>query len=408
MNVEFGAAETGAVLRSLLTLRFRGNRDARSLEAAVKARTGAASAIAFERGRSALRWILEAAAALPAAGSRREVILPALLCRSVLEAVKSAGLEPVLCDVSLNLAMDMQSAEAVFEPDKTLAIIVPHIYGWPSPVAQALSVAERNHGVVIDDAAASLGGTDSGIPLGLHGHAGIYSFSQGKAACAGGGGLLVWPEKGPFSEHPPDRSTVLPPSGGKAAVMFRRFVWYDVLHRFSGPLARTFSIGRARLGIGPGQGRPLTIENRGMAGLQAAVALAQLKKLDARAQGRRSNMLRLKEELSEISALRVIPAPDEAAPTRFAVETPDLSVKRSASGVHEENPLATHLRGQGIEARYAYLPLQDYEDAGALKAAELERSRRLGERLLLLPFLTPRGPGDMARIGKAVRAFFGR
>ena len=162
-NVQWGAPEAGAVLGSFLSLRFLRGTDARVLEDTVRRLVGAHRAVAFERGRSALRWLIEIAAAAPGARNRREVIFPALLCRAVWEAVLAAGCEPVLCDVTEDLAVDPSSAEQVFHPDRTLALVVPHIYGRPTNVAPFLSLAERSGAVVLDDAAAALGAREYSI-----------------------------------------------------------------------------------------------------------------------------------------------------------------------------------------------------------------------------------------------------
>jgi dTDP-4-amino-4,6-dideoxygalactose transaminase len=145
-----------------------------------------------------------------------------------------------------------------------------------------------------------------------------------------------------------------------------------------------------------------------MAGLQAAVALVQVERLDELSQQRRQNMTLLKEELEDLPEVRVLPVPEGVTPTRFALETMDLEVKRDETGIREENPLAEHLRAGGIEARYPYAALHTHKDAGELDTSMLKMSHRLSKRLLLLPFLPPLGPGEMARIGRAVRSFFGR
>lgn len=409
VNVDWGAREWGAILRSLVTLGWRNSGDVRRLEESVRRLTGAHRAVAFENGRSALRWILEAAQSLPGARGRRQVILPSLLCRAVQEGVRAAGLDPVLCDVGEDLTMDADSADRVFEVENTLAIIVPHIYGWPTPMEPFRRLARANKAVVIDDAAASLGGRQNGVALGMHGDAGLYSFAQGKAATAGGGGVLVLPGEGPFGKEFESRNPPLPASLRKAGAAFRRFIWYDLLHRFSGPLALSAGIARVKLGFkGKGGSKHGDILCRRMAGLPAAAARAQLERLEEMAEGRRRNMLHLREELEDTSELRILPVPAESAPTRFAVETKDLRVVREHAGIREENPLAIHLRKSGIEARYAYLPLHAYPDFAAEDPSRLPVSQRMGERLLLLPFFPPLGPGEMARIGRAVRSFFGR
>jgi dTDP-4-amino-4,6-dideoxygalactose transaminase len=145
-----------------------------------------------------------------------------------------------------------------------------------------------------------------------------------------------------------------------------------------------------------------------MAGLQAHVAAVQIRRLESRMKRWRENRAHLREELKDVPGLRVLDAGEDASPTRFLIETLEQVVTRESAGIREENPLVAHLRKWGIEARYVYLPLHRYADAPAKQAPSLVVSDRLGSRLVHLPFLPPLGRGDMARVGRAVRAFFGR
>ncbi|MFH2000844.1 MAG: DegT/DnrJ/EryC1/StrS family aminotransferase [Planctomycetota bacterium] len=408
LNVDWGCGELGAALEAVLTLKSRSTKPVQRLEYEVRRLTGAVEAIGFERGRSALKWILEYAATRPEANGRSQVIIPALLCHAVPEAIRSARLEVVLCDITENLHMDPKSAEAVFDLDKTLAVIVPHIYGIPTPLQSFMALAAQSQAIVIDDAAASLGARLNQIPLGLHGHAGLYSFSQGKAATAGGGGMIVLPEGSPLAGSLHNRPAIFPASQAQARRRFRRFLWNDVMHRFSDPLETLMDIAAAHLRIPKRRGDAQPIENQRMAGLQAHVALAQLRRLDSLLGRRLDNIRLLRDELQQIPGLRLIDFPDEAVPTRFIVETLEHAVERESAGIRVENPLVTHLRGMGIEARYAYLPLHKYSGEHSAGLPDPGMADRLGRHLVLLPFLPPLGRGDMARIGKAVRSFFGR
>lgn len=408
LNVDWGARELGASIRGMLTPTGSSTLPVTRLEEEVRQRTGAKEAIAFERGRNALKWIFEYAAARKADPKCNQVIVPALLCHAVPEAIRAAGLECALCDVNENLQMDPDSAASVFDEDRTLAIVVPHIYGIPTPVDPFMKLAEKNGAMVIDDAAASLGGRLNGKPLGLHGHAGIYSFSQGKTATAGGGGMLVLPEGSPFAGTLADRPPLHPALLSVARKRFRRFLWFDCLHRYSDPLETIMDIGKAHLRIPKSSWTPPPMENRRMAGLQAHLALTQIERLDDLLDRRLENMRILRKELEGIPELRLFDLPDQAVPTRFIVDTLEHGVERESAGIKTENSLVTHLRGQGIEARYAYLPLHRYprETHGGLSLPKM--SDRLAKQLVLLPFLPPLARGDMARIGKTVRLFFGR
>ncbi|MBK8979317.1 MAG: DegT/DnrJ/EryC1/StrS family aminotransferase [Planctomycetes bacterium] len=404
-QVDWGLAECAASVR-----RIAGGGDAlvERAVAMLRERCGAREVLGFERGRSALRFLLEWARALPGARGRRRVLVPALLCKAVPDAVLAAGLEPVLCDVTADLTMDVASARAALDPAATLALVVPHVYGWPSPVAAFEALAAPHDIVAIDDAAAALGGLGTdGRALGTGGDAGLFSFSQGKPAVAGGGGVCVLPPGGAFAAADALRPAIAPASRRSAARGFRRFLWQDLLHRFSGPLGRAWAIGAARLGRSGGGGAAAGVELRGMAGLYGGPLLAQLRRLELLAARRRRTAELLAAELAGIDGLRVVPWPAHATPTRFVVECRDLAVRRDAQGIRAENPLAAHLRRHGTEARYAYPPLHRYRGFEGFAATDLSTTERLADRALLLPLFGAPSPRAIARIGRAVRSFFG-
>lgn len=407
-TVDFGPRELGAAVATLLTGRVKSTEPVRRLEAAIQRLIGAREAIAFENGRTALRWILELTKAVVANPERNQVLMPALLCKSVLNAALAAGLNPVLCDVTDDLAMDPSSAEEIYDPDKTLAVIVPHLYGIPSPVHAVRAFTEPAGTVLIDDAAAAMGSVVSDVPLGLQGDAGLFSFAQGKAASAGGGGMLVLPESSPFLDTLADRAVLLPAIPARARSTFLRFFWFDVLHRISDPLETAWKFVKIYLKSGGPHSESNTKEYRRMAGLQANVALVQTERLKSMRRRRFENFEILRKDLDDLAALRIIDQPAQGTHTRFLVETLEQKVVRDKSGIRQENPLVTHLRKSGIEARYVYLPLHRYKGGGDLPATGLDRSERLSDRLVHLPFLPPLGRGELARVSKAVRSFFGK
>ena len=99
-------AEDGAALQRVLSSRMLAQGAlARELEQRLARWVGAVEGVATGSGSAAIALALQA---LNAGGG--EVILPTYVCRSVLEAVLSAGARPVLCDVGEDWVMEARHA----------------------------------------------------------------------------------------------------------------------------------------------------------------------------------------------------------------------------------------------------------------------------------------------------------
>lgn len=144
------------------------------------------------RGRWALANALSGLARMRP--GKTEVVYPAYICASVIEAIEATGLVPVPADIGPDLNVGVAQAAAAIG-DRTLAVIAVHIYGCPAPVAE-LEKFCRDRGIfLIDDAACLVGvAADEGRMLGGFGDAGVISFTASKSIVAGGfnaGGLLL-------------------------------------------------------------------------------------------------------------------------------------------------------------------------------------------------------------------------
>ena len=124
--------------------------------------------------------------------SRNEVLIPGYTCYSVAAAIAKAGLDIRVYDLDpATLSPDYTSLEQAYT-DKTLAVIVQHLFGIPVLIEPVKKILDRNVGsYIIEDAAQSLGGKINNRPSGTHGDFGIFSFGRGKPLPLGGGGALI-------------------------------------------------------------------------------------------------------------------------------------------------------------------------------------------------------------------------
>lgn len=138
--------------------------------------------------------------------SRRQVILPAYTCPSLLAAVVKAGLEPVLCDMEPDSFQIDTGKLSVLITEKTLSIIAVHLFGLSENIPEIHKLLKDHQVILIEDAAQALGNsfpssvmsqqsnlseTPRPCMLGSMGDIGILSFGRGKPLSALGGGAVL-------------------------------------------------------------------------------------------------------------------------------------------------------------------------------------------------------------------------
>lgn len=71
------------------------------------------------------------------------------------------------------------------------AVVVVHEFGLPAPMAEILEVARAEDLIVIEDAACALGASHQSKPLGHFGRAAVFSFNPRQSVSTGEGGVVV-------------------------------------------------------------------------------------------------------------------------------------------------------------------------------------------------------------------------
>lgn len=268
----WGWPECQAALVAFAQGRVHSGPEICELERQLSQLLGGTQVFAVNSGRTALRIGLEAMGKLRP--GRREVIVPSYICPAVVNAVKSAGLQPVPAEIGTDFNLQLDSARQLIGSN-TLGIIVAHMYGCPADIV-AFEKLTREAGIfLVDDAAQVVGEFANDRALGTFGDFGILSFAQSKCMVtgeSGAGGALVCrnPELLPILF---DRVEALKPaqSRGKA---FAAFVW-NYLFATHTRLATYYWQRICR----PSH-RAIRLE--GMANLDAKIALCQLKSLKHR------------------------------------------------------------------------------------------------------------------------------
>lgn len=74
---------------------------------------------------------------------------------------------------------------------ETKAIIVVHLFGYPAEMDEIMQIAKEHDLKVIEDAAQAPGCTYKGSHIGIIGDIGVFSFNQNKTITTGEGGIIV-------------------------------------------------------------------------------------------------------------------------------------------------------------------------------------------------------------------------
>jgi len=119
-----------------------------------------------------------------------EVILPSYVCASVLSAVHYTRAKPVFADIDPDFDnkgynISVKTIKALIN-NKTKAIIVPHMFGFPCEIDQIIAL--RVH--IIEDCAHSIGASYKGKLVGSFGKISIFSFYATKMLSTGYGGMI--------------------------------------------------------------------------------------------------------------------------------------------------------------------------------------------------------------------------
>jgi dTDP-4-amino-4,6-dideoxygalactose transaminase len=115
----------------------------------------------------------------------KRILLPAYLCKTVLEPLRKLNIEPVYYDIdSEDLNPSYESFVTLAEKYDIKAVLVPSLYGNPADLVSFEQYCKENNIFMIDDAAQSFGAKLDGRYVGTFGDAGFFSFSPGKPTAA--------------------------------------------------------------------------------------------------------------------------------------------------------------------------------------------------------------------------------
>jgi perosamine synthetase len=277
----------------------------REFESMTAQLTGAKHAVAVCNGTMALFTCLKAMGI----GPGDEVIVPNFTFIASANAVILAGAAPVLCEVREDtFCIDIGRAEKLVT-GRTKAVMPVHLYGQSADMPELMAFAQRHGLQVLEDAAEGIGVRYDGRHVGTFGEMGILSYYGNKTVTCGEGGIVLTNDD----------------DLAKAAYRIKNY-------------------GRDRKGTYIHE----TIGfNFSFTDLQAAVGVAQMKKLPAIINKKRNIHDRYVHELHHVERFRPVFVDPRCEPvfwfTSFLCENPDA--------------LSSFLHEQSIQTRRFFLPL---------------------------------------------------
>lgn len=120
----------------------------------------------------------------------KKVLVPAQTFSSTASAILYNRLVPVFVDSNpVTLGMDLDDLERKYDRD-CVAVLPVHYGGHPVPMERLVPWARERQMKVVEDCAHTSGSLYKGIPLGLWGDIGCFSFEEKKLMTTGDGGML--------------------------------------------------------------------------------------------------------------------------------------------------------------------------------------------------------------------------
>lgn len=317
-GMRIGEEEEEAVLevmRSKRLFRYYGPNQGQSkvdeLEKAFSAFMGSRYGVAVTSGTAAL---ISGLAAL-GIGPGDEVIVPAYTWIASASAVVAVGGVPIMAEVDESLTLDVADVAAKISP-YTRAIMPVHMRGAPARMDAIMALAKQHNLKVLEDTAQANGASFNGQRLGTIGDIGAFSLQFNKIITSGEGGMVITSDEN----------------------LYQRILMY---HDVVGGIRNNIPTDQILAGV-----------NYRMPELLGAVALVQLKRLDALLADMRHRKQVIKEGMSDVARrkgvqFRVINDPQGDAAIALIFFMPDSATVQ---------PVSEALEAEGIDNFVMYSP----------------------------------------------------
>ena len=300
--------DSGILMRYGFDAMRNGHYKAKSLEVELQSTLQVKHAQLVTNGTAAV----SASLAIAGVGAGDEVIVPCFTFVASFEAIMMLGAIPVLVDIDDTLTLSPEAVKKAITP-KTKAIMPVHMCGSMADLDALKEICDDNNLILAEDACQAVGGTYKGKYLGTYGDVGSLSFDFVKTITCGEGGAVLTnnPE---FAKH-----------------------------------ADQFSDhGHDHVGNDRGaESHPVLGYNFRISELNAAVGLAQVRRLKDFIAIQKKNYTTLREALSEIEEVtfRTVPEGGEESYAFLNFFLPNLDTARKVIASFKE---------KGVDACFHY------------------------------------------------------
>ncbi len=312
-------------------------------------------------------------------GRGDEVITTSLTFCSTVNAIVHTGASPVLSDIDpAALNLDPEKIEEKITK-KTKAIIPVHLYGCPADMKKIMSIAEKYHLYVIEDAAHAIETIYQNQKIGTIGDAAVFSFYASKNISTGEGGMIT-------TNHQKIAE--------KVKILRLHGLDKDAWKRYKTGEYKHYEC------VLPGF-------KFNMTDIQASLGIRQLKKIE---QWRcmRKEIVKLYNDLlndlEEVTSI-VKAGRDNPEDKVQAYHLYPIMVKNP----QDRDKLLTYLQEEGIGVGVHFKPVHQHPYyAKIFKNKSYPTAENAGSRLLSLPLFPTLRKEEAERVVESVRAFFKR
>lgn len=299
-----------------------------------------------------------------------EVILPSFTFVATAQVITECGAKPIFCDVTPEtFLIDIDDVKKKIT-SKTKAIIPVHYAGRPCDMDELLKIKAETGIRIIEDAAHAFGSYYNGKKIGSFGDITCFSFDSIKVMTCGDGGAVV-------SDDP-------------------AFVDLAKQKRLLGIDRKTMHVKdwkkRSWIYDVPSQGYRYHLSN-----INAAIGLAQIKKVDAFIK-RRQQICHLYDSL--LKDTKGI----ECMPAEYDDITPFMYVVRVKNG--RRNELKTYLMEHDIETGISYIPCHHFSTFKDYNTSLLVTDE-IFEEILCLPIHYELKDEDVVTVVKTIKEMLG-
>src|SRR4051812_26795636 len=370
---EFGDEEAQAVADVLKTGWVSQGPKVAEFEALVAGRIGAKHGIATTSCTTSLHLALLAAGI----GKGDEVICPSYSFVATANAVLYAGATPVFADIEPD-TWNLDPADvATRVGPKTKAVLVAHQVGLAADLDRLRAAVPA--GVrIIEDAACAIGSLYKGRPVGSSGNITCLSFHPRKTISLGEGGMVATDDAG-VAEH----VRRLRSHGASVSDLER--------HKAQGLVYEEYR----ELGY-----------NYRMTDIQAAIGIAQLKRLDGLLERRRAVAARYNTAFCRIEQLQT---PAEPGYAKHSYQSYAIRLRPAAGGIgSKRDDMMRDLIAAGVSCRRGIPPIHQeglYSDRGRVS---LPVTEAVAAESIFLPMYASLPDADQSRVIDTVLALAGR